>query len=93
MTCPYCDNLDIYERAIDRWGTPAQVLMLIEECSELLTAIAQYDRGRVDDGAVAEEIADVFLMLMQMRHIMGHDIVDEALEFKLERLKKRLDSE
>lgn len=60
-----------YKAAVDLWGIRAQVLMCIEEAGELLQALSKYDRNPAKENrqAILEEIADVDIMLNQMRII------------------------
>lgn len=83
---------DVYERAIATWGPTAQLGMVQEECAELIAAIHRRQRGRCHDEDVAEEAADVWIMLEQLVRILGHELVDEALDRKLARLRSRLDA-
>ena len=78
---------DLSRWAIDTWGEEAQVNMAVEECAELICAIAQDSRGR-DNIDVAGEIADVIIMMEQLRLI--YDGVDEALALKRNRLEEKL---
>ena len=80
----------IYARAIARWGTDAQTDMAIEECAELIMAIQHFRRGRINAGAVASEIADVEIMMSQLRRIFGTEYVDAAKADKLARLEGRM---
>lgn len=65
---PYIDR-SIFRRAIAKFGVDNQVLMIIEECSELILAISHYNRDRVKSDAVIEEIVDLTIMLEQARLI------------------------
>jgi len=65
---PYIDR-SIFKRAIARFGVSNQVLMIIEECSELILAISHYNRDRVKCVAVMEEVVDMTIMLEQARLI------------------------
>lgn len=74
------------------WGVQAQVGMVNEECAELIVALNQHNRGRITSEDVASEVADVILMCLQMRDILGHQVVDDALKSKTERFMKRVES-
>jgi len=92
------DKSDILRLAIATYGTPAQEDMMLEEMSELTKAILKYRRldetdrkgaeGFVRRGHIREEIADVQIMLDQMRIIYGD--TSECESYKLERLAGRL---
>lgn len=84
------DN-DTLRGALDTYGADAQTLMLFEEMAELQKELCKHARGRDNREAIAEEIADVQIMLAQMT--MLHDcavLVDEYIAIKLDRLRKRL---
>lgn len=95
----YNERKVVYEHAIDKYGIKPQMLMVIEEMSELTKAICKFfrvpgyvepDEGVID--AIAEETADVTIMLEQLRLILGiNDNVCEHMDQKIERLAERLD--
>lgn len=75
--------------AVAQWGETAQLRQLTEECGELIAAVNQLERGRITDGDLASEVADVFIMLAQARHILGKKF-EAQLDVKLARLEERL---
>lgn len=86
-----CDKQSsVYERAVNLWGTPSQLALAVEECSELIKEISKW--GRTNNGSdeykVADEIADVEIMMEQLRYIVGREKVDAAKKRKLERLRR-----
>ena len=85
------NDTEIYQRAMDQWGWGTQVDMVQEEVGELLTSLARYNRGRDDATDVMEEIADVEIMLGQLRTCFPNNDVDELKAQKLERLERRLE--
>ena len=86
----------ILQNAIDTYSTKAQIMQCIEEMAELIQAINKYFRANTDEAmakayvSVIEEIADVQIMLEQMRIVFGDKSVDEQITAKLGRLEKRL---
>jgi len=86
------DSLNICQEALLAFGNEAQIDMLCEEVGELLSAINKYRRGRCAEKDVVTEIADVEIMLKQMELIFGRAEVMEERQYKLSRLKQRLDS-
>ena len=83
---------DLLNQAIEKFGATEQENLAIEECSELIQAISHKHRGREHN--IAEEIADVEIMLDQLRII--NDCFYEVAnikEIKLERLEERLRGE
>jgi len=81
--------MNIYEQAIEAWGEDAQLGMLQEECAELIAAINKLRRGE-PASVVIEEIADVELMLAQMRYIFPPPDIDRVKAEKIERLGSML---
>jgi len=71
---------DVLALALERWGTQAQVLMMVEEAAELVVALLHYRRGRATVEQVAEEIADVWIMAHQMRIVLKPYWVDDEAE-------------
>ena len=60
-------KMNVYEKAIHRWGQSAQWQMMIEEMSELTQEICKMFRQRTHH--VPEEVADVDIMLSQMKYM------------------------
>lgn len=95
----YEERKKVYEHAIDKYGIKPQMMMVIEEMSELTKAICKLFRvpGYVEPDAdiidaIAEETADVTIMLEQLRLILGiNENVCEHMDQKVERLAERLD--
>lgn len=78
----------LLRQAIETWGKEAQVRMTIEECGELITALAQHLRGR--QANTPEEVADVLIMASQMRLLFDPAEVDRIIEAKMKRLRFKL---
>ena len=88
---PYEERKRIYEHAIDRYGIKPQLLMVVEEMSELTKEICKSFRGKDNIEQLADEAADVTIMLEQLRLIFGlNDLVCEHMDSKIERLAERL---
>lgn len=84
------DKLEIYNRALEKYGFSAQRMMLVEECGELLNAIAKQVRNRATKEDIITELADVHIMVEQMAFFFGwHDFVEEKMR-KLIRLDERM---
>lgn len=84
------DN-EICRAALEAFGAEAQMVMAIEEMSELTKELCKHRRGRDNVEAIAEEIADVEIMLQQM--VMLFDCagqVEGFRRYKLERLAERI---
>jgi NTP pyrophosphatase (non-canonical NTP hydrolase) len=80
-------RINLYKEAINKWGEEAQVNMLNEECGELITAVAQFKRGRTSHHDVMTELADVFIMIEQMATMMNYEDFEKELDRKLIRLR------
>lgn len=72
-------EMNLYETAVEKFGRKAQILMAVEEMSELSKALLKFIRfedfgqGRKEDvlKSVDEERADVSIMLNQLDVIFG----------------------
>lgn len=61
----------LYKAAVEKWGPDAQMMQLIEEMSELTTAIMHKRRNVGIEESVIEEMADVEVMLEQAKMIIN----------------------
>lgn len=85
------DGGEICRRALEAFGEEAQMVMAIEEMSELTKELCKHRRGRDNVEAIAEEIADVEIMLRQMAILFDCSFtVDKFRRYKLERLAGRI---
>jgi len=85
------DEIRIMQTALDRWGLNAQVGQTVEECAELIVALQKYINRVPQPGMIEnilDEIADVEMMLAQMRLVLG--INDDALRARIECKFKKL---
>lgn len=90
----------IYNKALSTYGREHQMLVCIEECSELIKALTKYCRIGIDleytecgkvVNSIAEEIADVKIMLEQVTMALDiHGEVNRQQIAKVERLEHRL---
>ena len=81
----------VCKTAIGKWGSRLQLIVAIEEMSELTKEICKFNRGKADISAIAEEIADVSIMLEQLKIIFGcADKVEEYIDYKIKRLSERI---
>ena len=87
------DESEVLHRALDTYGSRAQIMMVFEEMSELHKELCKYLRGKYSPANIAEEIADVEIMLEQMKMLFccANDVRNERRR-KVERLKERLDN-
>ena len=90
-TVTYEERKAVYQAAYEKWGENSQVMMAIEEMSELTKEICKVYRGLGDINNLAEEIADVTIMMEQLRLIYNiNDDVCEQMDIKIRRLQDRL---
>ena len=86
------DKDKIYKTAIKKFGTEKQVIVAIEELSELIQALTKSFRNtilpKVSDNII-EEIADCIIVLEQLQRIFDIRMsVVEEYNKKLRRLEK-----
>lgn len=81
------------QRAINYFGKEMQTQKALEEMAELTVELARRNTGRYDRVHVAEETADVMIMMEQMRLMIGPDLVDAFIRQKIERLDKKLNED
>lgn len=83
----------ILEKAITHYGPEMQKTVAIEEMSELIKEICKDRRGENNFINLAEEIADVEIMLEQLKMIYSIDkLVEVQKQKKLNRLQERLNN-
>jgi NTP pyrophosphatase (non-canonical NTP hydrolase) len=80
--------MEILKRALDTYGPSAQINKTIEECTELSLVLQHHRDGKATVEEVVDELADVFIMVTQMRLLFNG--VDERVSFKLNRLTERM---
>lgn len=88
----------ILKQAVDTYGKKMQMVVSIEEMAELQKELSKAIRGKGNVLALAEEIADVKIMLEQLPYILvgGEDMdsFEETVlmyrEQKIRRLEGRL---
>lgn len=85
-------------KAIEVWGQPDQLVQSMGECGEFLAAFGKYIAavGRHFQGRdpelldVTEEAADVVILMMQIRELVGADNFDTALSRKFEKFQSKV---
>lgn len=82
----------ILRSAIDMYGAAIQITVAFEEMSELQKELCKYLRGRGSQENIAEEIADVEIMMEQMKMLFNCEtVVLQVREKKIKRLKERME--
>lgn len=85
-------EMSLLQRAIAKWGKDAQMKMVLEEMSELQKEICKMWRGKDNRDAIAEEVADVEIMLDQLKLMLDIPYqVEQHRQNKLQRLQERLE--
>lgn len=85
---------EIFREAIDQYGIDAQIFMAMEEMAELQKELCKNRRGKENADEIAEEIADVRIMLDQMAiYFEVSDRAEECRKEKVERLRRRLEEQ
>ena len=80
----------ILQAYIDKYGEDHRCKMAIEEMSELTKEICKHFRGNDNLDHIAEEIADVEIMLEQLKIMHSNSVqVEEWKKTKLDRLKNK----
>jgi NTP pyrophosphatase (non-canonical NTP hydrolase) len=84
---------EVYRASLARWGVEAQYDQAVEECAELIAALKHFKRDRIGEEQVVAELADVTLMIGQLTWMLGEERVQRAIEEKLVKLRRLLESE
>ena len=81
---------EIYKKALELWGEQFQVMMAIEEMAELMQKLSQYYRQNriVSQDDVLKEIADVEILLNQLKLIFDDEDYQSFRFIKQEKLNK-----
>ena len=81
----------ICKRALEVFGEEKQMKKCVEELNELAVALLHYEDGKDSEEHVAEEIADVEIMLQQMTLMIGcQTFVEKYRAGKLEQLANKV---
>lgn len=96
------DNYEnnIYEKALQKYGKQAQVMMFMEESAELTKELSKYIRS-ISSGGISDldnelnilsEMADVYIIMEQLKYMFDFtdEMISEEIDKKLEKLKSYL---
>lgn len=84
----------VFSKAIEKYGKEAQKLKAIEELGELVQALARDLEGHPNPENLAEEMADVSIMLDQLKEIYQNaEAVELIRKLKARRLLYRMRAE
>ena len=88
----YDPVFDAIETAVNAYGIEKQLTVFYGEVGELMTAVADYRRGRDTTDHIAEEMADVLICAKQIMYALGitrRDVL-QWQDHKLRRLALQL---
>ncbi len=78
----------------DHYGFTSQADMLIEEAAEFTQALNKLRRGNSEAYEnIKEEVADVLVVALQLRLILGELDIDHIMENKIKRQVQRITNE
>lgn len=82
-------------KAIANYGREHQMDKAVEELGELLTEVARYRQDVGRKNALVGEMADVTIMLEQLKIIAGisDEYLEDVISYKLGRLAGRMEAE
>ena len=70
------DENQLYKDAIKHWGNSLQIIMMMEEMSELQKELCKFFRRKTSKDKIALEMADVEIMLEQLKVMFkNHNLV------------------
>lgn len=82
---------EVFREALRKFGNLNQAVVMLEEMSELQKELCKDLRGQTHYAAIAEEIADVEIMLEQMKLLFDNrSLVQIFRNMKVNRLRQRL---
>lgn len=86
------NQINVMIDALEYYGNEPQVDVAIEEMSELIKELLKKRRGKENRSMIADEMADVYIMLEQLKFIFGinENELKVNAEFKIQRLKNRI---
>lgn len=84
--------IDILTRNYQDYGVERELVIIMEELSELIQQVSKTYRHEEDPMHLLEEVADVYICLEQLRMVANitPDALDAAMLVKLNRIKERL---
>ena len=87
--------MNIYKKAIDHYGKEKQINQAIEELNELAVSLNHIRRDKCDKSDLLGEIADVLIMIEQVRHIFDIPLADvkKAMDRREKFLSLKIDVE
>lgn len=71
-------KVEVLKKAVDCFGSANQLIIAVEELAELQKEITKYQRGKRSPACMAEEIADVLIIIRQLM-IIYPDVTDDMI--------------
>ena len=88
----YEERAKVYADALSTFGPNMQLIVALEEMSELQKEITKALRGNLHPMHLAEEVADATIMLEQLRQIFNiNEEVCDMMDQKIARLALRVE--
>ena len=88
----YSERAEVYRATFDRYKSENQLIVAVEELSELQKELCKVLRGEGNSEALAEEMADVTIMMEQLRLLFDMDErIGEVMDRKIMRLASIVD--
>lgn len=86
------EKTDAMQKIVTFYGYEEQKHQLAEECAEYIQAVNKLRRNvpHAYDNMV-EEIADIYICLMEMCGIVGWEVIEPIIDAKLERQISRIE--
>lgn len=80
-------NKEIVSRSLDTYGNGLQLVVCMEELSELIQAISKEIRGKGNRDNTIEEMADVLICVEILKQVFGiaDEDIDSWIKYKQER--------
>lgn len=82
-------------KILQHYGVSSQLRKLAEECGEAVQAALKYDykADEITKQALITEIADLEIMVQQIKLAVGYEEVIKEVDFKLNRQLERIENE
>lgn len=80
---------------LKHYGVSSQLKKLAEECGEAVQAALKYDyrADEITKQALITEIADLEIMVQQIKLVVGYEKVNKEIDFKLNRQLERINTD
>lgn len=89
----YEERTNVYADALATFGANMQLIVALEELSEVQKEICKALRGDLYTSHLAEEVADATIMLEQVRQIFNiNEAVSDIMNSKIWRLRQRIEN-